>query len=164
MKQISNYILETERLSSLDDYIIEKFKISSKNVGSKYNYQPKDKDELEELIDKLIKERGLDADLNDIDTSKIIDMSDIFFNSEFNGNISKWDVSNVEDMSWTFHGADFNGDISEWDVSKVEFMDNMFEYSEFNQNIDNWNVSNETSMKDMFKGCPLEKNPPKWYK
>lgn len=35
------------------------------------------------------------ADLNFIDTSLIKDMSRLFKNSEFNGDISKWDVSNV---------------------------------------------------------------------
>ena len=32
MKNINQYISETERLSSLDDYIIEKFKLNSKNL------------------------------------------------------------------------------------------------------------------------------------
>lgn len=32
MKNINQYISETERLSSLDDYILEKFKLNSKNL------------------------------------------------------------------------------------------------------------------------------------
>ena len=45
----------------------------------KYNYYPKSKYDLEELLGKLLEKRGPDADLNDIDTSKIKDMSYLFF-------------------------------------------------------------------------------------
>lgn len=44
-------------------------------------------------------------------------MSDLFYYSEFNGDISKWDVSNVENMNSMFEESSFNGDISKWDVS-----------------------------------------------
>ena len=43
------------------------------------NLKPSTSLELKELIGKLIKERGLNADLNDIDTSAITDMSFLFF-------------------------------------------------------------------------------------
>jgi len=127
-------------MKNIKEFILEKFKLNSKNIGHKYNYNPKDKNELEKLIFKLIKERGNDADLNDIDVSNIEDMSYMFGNSEFNGDISNWDVSNVENMNYMFINSKFNGDISEWDVSKVKDMDYIFH------------------------SCPLEKNPPKWYK
>ena len=35
MKNITNYISETKRLSSLNDYILEKFKINSSNINAK---------------------------------------------------------------------------------------------------------------------------------
>ena len=63
-----------------------------------YNYYPTTKKELKRLIKKLIKERGNRADLNDIDISLITDMSDLFANSEFDGDISNWDVSKVWNM------------------------------------------------------------------
>ena len=69
----------------------------NKDIDS-HNYHPKTRDELKELVDKLIKERGNEADLNVIDTSEITDMDELFYNSDFNGNISDWDVSNVTTM------------------------------------------------------------------
>ena len=81
----------------LNTYITESLKRQSS-----YKYFPKTRDELKELVKKLIKERGNEADLNDIDTSEITDMSQLFFKSKFNGNISEWDVSNVINMERMF--------------------------------------------------------------
>jgi len=38
--------------------------------------------------------------------------------SEFNDDISKWNVSNVTDMSGMFVDSSFDGDISGWDVKQ----------------------------------------------
>ena len=62
-----------------------------------YGLRPTNKKELKELIDQLIDERGPNCDLNDIDVSRVEDMSRLFCDSKFNGDISKWDVSNVEE-------------------------------------------------------------------
>ena len=127
-------------MKNLKDIIQARLHIN-KDIGNHhYNYHPKTRDELKELVDKLIKERGNEADLNDIDTSAITDMYMLFYNSKFNGDISNWDVSNVKDMGW------------------------MFQYSEFNVDISKWNVRNVKNMHSMFDGSPLEKNQPKWYK
>ena len=107
----------------------------------KYNYHPKTKKELINLIKDLIKERGNRADLNDIDVSRIKDMSESFAHSPFNGDISNWDVSNVEDMEGMFACSQFNGNISEWNVSRVVSMERMFQSSQFNGNISEWDVS-----------------------
>ena len=191
MKKINKYIcghFENDKFS-----ILERLHINKDIKSYNYNYHPKTRDELKELIKKLIKERGNEADLNDIDTSEITDMSRLFYEStfNFNGNISNWDVSNVEDMNHMFYSSEFNGDISNWDVSNVENMEYMFAYSKFNGDISNWDVSNVENMrfmfyaskftaengcisnwdvsnvKDiryMFNGTNLYKNPPKWYK
>ena len=50
----------------------------------------------------------------------------MFFDSEFNGDISKWDVSNVTDMEGMFRFSKFNGDLSNWDVSNVTNSANIF--------------------------------------
>ena len=104
----------------------------------KHNYHPKTKEELVDLVKKLIEKRGNEADLNDIDVSQIKDMWGMFYSSEFNGDISNWDVSNVRNMSGMFAHSKFNGDISNWDVSVVEKMNHMFTNSEFKGDISKW--------------------------
>ena len=100
-------------MKNLKDIIQERLHIN-KYTTNYYNYHPKTKEELKELIRKLIKERGNDADLNDIDTSKITDMNSLFDRSEFNGNISKWDVSNVKDMFAMFEGTSLEKNPPKW--------------------------------------------------
>ena len=87
-------------MKDLNTYITEKLKIRKTNKPSyKYRYHPKTKEELQELLNKLIKARGNNGDFNDIDTSEITDMSNLCYNMYiFNGDISNWDVSNVTNM------------------------------------------------------------------
>ena len=63
--------------------------------------------ELKRIINQRIIEQGPNCDLNDLDVSKIKDMSWMFFGLQFNGDISKWDTSNVEDMGFMFDGSRF---------------------------------------------------------
>ena len=78
------------------------------------------KKELKSLIIQRIREQGLNCDLNDIDVSKVTDMSELFMSSKFDGDISNWDVSNVEDMSFMFEGSVFKGDLSKWDIHNAK--------------------------------------------
>ena len=112
--------------------------IISKHTRKVYNYHPQNKDELKKLVNKLIKERGNKADLNDIDTSPITNMSLLFSFSDFNGNISNWDVSNVKDMSYMFAHSKFDGDISSWDISNVINMSGIFVDSKLQNNQPTW--------------------------
>lgn len=116
-------------MKSLQETILEKLKIRKSNKPS-YKYFPETKDELKDILTELIKKRGNEGNFNDIDTSKITDMSYLFFDMDnFNGDISNWDVSNVKRMSQMFRGCrSFNQDISDWDVSNVSEINFMFDY------------------------------------
>lgn len=127
-------------------------------------YHPKTKDELKQIIEERIKEKGNQCNLNDIDVSNVTNMSMLFYESPFNGDISQWDMSNVQDMSGMFINSPFNGNISQWNVSNVKNMKSMFYGSKFNGDISQWNVSSVQNMSFMFLNCPLEINPPAWYK
>ncbi|QDQ36544.1 BspA family leucine-rich repeat surface protein (plasmid) [Campylobacter jejuni] len=114
-------------------------------------YFPETKEELKALVDNEA------IHLGDIDTSKITDMSYLFFYSQrtdFSG-IEKWDVSKVENMAHMFAGCKtFNQDLSSWDVNRVENMCAMFkDCKSFNQDISKWDVSNVKDMDSMFWGC-----------
>ena len=146
MKDLKNLILE--------NLVINGDIKENQQVG--YNYHPKTKDELKELVNKLIEERGNDANLNDIDTSKITDMSELFQGSNFDGDISKWNVNNVKDMSYMFKDSKFNGDISNWDVRKVKDMSGMFSYSSFDGDISKWVPKSLKYAGEIYYKCPLD--------
>ena len=131
------------------------------------NLRPTMKDELKELIRRRMNEQGPSCDLNDIDVSKVTDMSHLFAYSDFNGDISKWDVSKVRNMSSMFANSKFDGDISKWDVSNVQDMSEMFAYSKFSGDIDKWDVRRVANMRDIFYKSPLSSlkgKAPRWYK
>ena len=127
-------------MKNLNTYITEKLKIRKSNKPS-YKYFPKTTEELKKILNQLIEERGNEGDFNDIDTSEITDMSNLFDGiDKFNGDISKWDVSNVTDMSSMF-----------WVCNS------------FNQDISNWDVSNVKNNLEIFDNCPIEeKHKPKF--
>ena len=79
-----------KHIKYFDDFVYEKLSLNDiSKMKRKYNYHPKDKEELESLLEQLIKERGNEGDFNDIDTSLITDMSHLFYkNRYFNGDIS----------------------------------------------------------------------------
>lgn len=135
--------------------------ITVEESGS-YDFRPSNKKELKELIDRLIEERGPNCDLNDIDVSRITDMSELFRESNFRGDISKWDVSNVKDMSKMFLASYFNGDISGWNVGSVKYMSEMFRLSSFNGDISKWNVRNVIDMAYMFASSNFDRDISKW--
>ena len=116
-------------MKSLSSYIQEKL-IIKKSKSNSYKYFPKTKEELKDIIVKRIKTEGNEVDLNDIDVSKITDMSNLFGGgTDFNGDISSWDVSNVTSMYAMFYGCEsFNQDISGWDVSNVRNYKFVFDY------------------------------------
>ena len=120
-------------MKTLKQHINEALKIGKDlSEWSSYSCQPKTEPELKEIIMNRIVKEGPYCDLNDIDVSLIKDMSYLFYESEFNGDISKWDVSKVKDMS------------------------HMFERSNFDQDISNWKMIKDCITRYMFVGCPIK--------
>ncbi|MBO5005794.1 MAG: BspA family leucine-rich repeat surface protein, partial [Clostridia bacterium] len=140
---------------SLNEFLVNN-KINRKIDN--YSYQPTSKIELIKNIEELI--NNGEYDLNCIDTSKITDMSNLFFNTDIinadianiNFDVSKWNVSNVKDMSYMFcQCVKFNCDLSNWDVSNVKDMSCMFSDCQyFNKPLNDWDVSNVKDMSGMF--------------
>ncbi len=95
-------------------------------------------DTIKQMVKEDIERLGLDADLWLYDTSKVTDMSGLFADTDFRGDISKWDVSKVEDMTGMFKNCrGFNGDLTQWNINK------------------------RCKTEDMFSGCCIdEKNKP----
>ncbi len=93
---------------------------------------------------------GPACDLNHLDVSQLTDLSFVFFNYKFTGDVSKWNTENVTDMSNLFRDCTFDGDISGWNTSKVINMDCMFLGSSFSGSIGSWNVSAVQSYDSVF--------------
>lgn len=196
-KLTKEYFGETEReedVIKLDGVKRHKFiDISGKIHKNGYYIPDGNSITLGLLIYELIKIRGDECDLNDIDVFNITNMRGLFHYEKignFNGNISHWNVRRVRDMSYMFGNLKyFNQPLNDWDVSNVSDMSNMFYDAEsFNQPLNKWNVEKVGNMSymfegaksfnqslgdwkpkslvhiiDVFKGSPLENNPPKWY-
>ena len=132
----------------------------------KKGYKPKNKNNLQELLKRMIEVRGNKGDFNDIDTSDIKYMDSLFKdNSTFNGDITGWDVSGVKSMYRMFFNAEsFNQPIGNWDVNNVTDMSSMFfNATSFNQPIGNWNVSSVEDMSAMFlKAKSFNQDLSKW--
>ena len=101
-------------MKNLKDIIQERLRINKYTGNHYYNYHPTSRTELRQLIYKLIKERGNDCDLNDIDTSEITNMVELFYNYEFNGDISNWNVSNVKTMNYMFYKSPLEKNPPKW--------------------------------------------------
>ena len=153
-------------MKQLEAYINEKLKVS--NDTSTYTLFPKDKKELMRMIDDEVVKNGKNCSLNHIDVSGITDMSTVFRQSVFDGDITEWDVSNVKDMSFMFEYSDFTGensDLSKWDVSNVELMNYMFDHSKFTnrKSLNGWRVKENGQRRGMFISSPLADNEPYFY-
>ena len=152
MKQINQFI---------NEYIVKKKLDKFVDSEDHYEYFPKTKEELIKNIEECLDSKNYN--LNCIDTSKIIDMSNLFDSGNYNKSlnnidISKWDVSNVKYMQFMFDNCtDFEGKgLENWDVSNVEITKYMFYNCEnFNCDLSNWDVSSVTNMERTFYGCEI---------
>ena len=105
---------------------------------------PIDRLELIELLKPYHKYRlneDLQYDLSNLDISKITNLSCLFSESVYNGDLSKWNTSNVEDMYCMFGSSKFNNDsLKNWNLKNCKNIDSMFSHSEFNCDLSNWNI------------------------
>lgn len=143
-------------MKSITTYINEKM-IYNKRNASKFNYCPKDRDELKQIIiDHLKNENG---DLTDIDVSEVDNFNGLFrrlatppIRDIVEIDVTGWDTSNVTTMARMFFGCfkleKIKG-IEDWNISKVESMRSMFYNCEKLQlDISSWNIKPE---------CEIEK-------
>ena len=96
---------------------------------------------------------------NNIDTSKVTDMSLMFWNCSVLDylDVSNWNTSHVTDMSKMFLGCQKLSkiDVSKWNTSQVTNMSFMFDGCQKLSKIDvsNWDTSQVTDMYSMFDDC-----------
>ena len=148
MKHLNQFITE---------YIIKKKLDKPIDSEDHYEYHPENKKQLIRNISELFK-KG-ETNLNCIDTSKITDMSNLFYyekSKNISFDVSGWDVSKVKYMQYIFHGLkNFDCDLSKWNVSNVTDMSCMFEgCNKFEgKGLENWDVSKVENMEFMFCDC-----------
>lgn len=169
MKNLTDYIAEAYEynynISNVPKYTSTGTdKVGKANNKTNYTVQPKNKNELSDIITNAFKIKQYD--LNFIDTSKITDMSELFTNINHNFDVSKWDVSNVTNMNHMFYYCkNFNCDLSNWDVSNLEDMKYMFNqcFAFRGKGLENWDVSKVKDMTNAFRMCKKSAIP-SWYK
>ena len=90
-------------------------------------------------------------------TGAIQNMSGMFNGaSSFNQDINDWDTSQVLNMNSMFYETPFNKPLPSWDVSQVTNMYAMFAYdSLFDQDLSSWNISKVADMSDMLTGTNI---------
>ena len=120
------------------------------------------KEKLQKYIKSEIKKQGEHVVIQNIDVSRIEDLSDLFrdiTDGVKTLDLSGWKTSNVKDMSWMFGGCKTleSLDLSGWDVSNVKTMNDMFACCENIEYLDitDWDNSKFKNMCAMFFGRPV---------
>ena len=156
-------------MKQINNYIQEKLVIS-KNLKKQYNYHPETKRELIAIIKKKYQEIQKPniygnltppkdmLDLNDIDISKITDLSYLFENIKpIKVDMNNWDVSHVTDIHGLFWANNIVEEIhiENWDVHNIESVYGAFYFCTNIKklNLDNWEFEKCTEFNLMFKGC-----------
>ena len=90
-------------------------------------------------------------ELSNLDISKIDDLSFVFSESNYNGDLSKWNVFSCKNMERMFDCSIFNNDsIKYWDISNVKKTYYMFYNSKFEKDISLWNFSEDSNCDNIF--------------
>ena len=158
-------------MKNLNQFIIERLKLNNNSKADIYNFFPKSAIELNNLVEKLLNERGPDADLNDINVSNVPDFNyspedkikydleldfGIFSNLDpHNIKIDKWDVRHITDMSNMFFNCyNLDCNLNNWKTTNLENISYMFyECKRFDSNLSNWDVRNVLYWANAFEGC-----------
>lgn len=117
---------------------------------------------LKECVASAIRIHGPACDLNHIDVSGITDFSEVFSQSPFVGDISRWDVRNMRRANSMFFSSAFNGDISNWQTDSLEIAIGMFRLSQFNGDLSRWNTSKLYNTVSMFGTSAFEGDISQW--
>lgn len=145
-------------MKTLNNFILEKFKINSKNIKNN-KYIVKDKNELLKIISK----RALDSkdsilDLNDLDISNVKELSYLFETVKVKSvDMNEWDVSHIKDIHGLFW-CNRNIEevfISDWNTSNIESFYGVFYSCENLKKLDlsNWKFDNCKEIDLMFANC-----------
>lgn len=113
-------------------------------------------------------ENCISVDVNNLNASKITDMTGAFWSTGMNSTswvidgIENWKTSSLQNMDGMFTQTGYNCtnielDLSGWDVSNVTNMSNVFQgfgfySSTISINMTSWNTENVTNMSGMFYG------------
>ena len=94
----------------------------------------------------------LNANINNWDTSNVVDMSGMFYQTQINTDIGNWDTSNVSTFqNMFFFATSFNSDIGSWNTESCNTFRGMFiNATSFNQDISNWNFSSVNNVNSLF--------------
>ena len=162
-------------MKALSEYVSEQFLIGNDNVKIQdYDYHPMNKNELSKIIDQKIYDNRVNKEdvinMNDIDTSRIVDFTMLFYNRSDikNIDISDWETGKVKSMKNMFAGCinlESIGDISNWEVKNLKYMQNAFAFCKNLKDVgdlDKWKISSTTNIDNAFSKSGLV--VPKWAK
>ena len=114
------------------------------------------------LVGEAISQYGPACDLNHIDVSGVKSFVNLFKDSTFTGNISKWNTASMENASGMFLSSRFNGDISSWNTSRLCYAASMFAESTFNSDISKWDTSSMKNAGSMFCNSQFNSDISNW--
>ena len=153
-------------MENIINFISEKLKINKDIQYKEYEYTPKNKKELKDIIHNLLLSEEFQnnkvLNLNSIEVSNITDFSALFENEHQAWDIkeiiaNEWDVSNATHMSYMFRDCEEleKINVSAWTVISCRKFIGMFSLCRKLKTLDlsDWITSSAQNMKYMFNEC-----------
>jgi len=107
-----------------------------------------------ESLCKIVLRCPFQMNLNWIDVSQLEDFHGIFFNKNFNGDISLWKLDHARDLTGMFSYSSIQVDVSKWKFPKVTNMSQMFMSACLNDtDLSQWEFPNVENTSYMFRGA-----------